>query len=139
MIATIATVLAAVGFGGILTSIVTGLFTKKKTGAEAAEIITRAASGVVTNLEKDIARQRADMDELIKAQREERDRHREEMEQITRAIVLEREENRKVLAQHVAWDAAAAAALNEHGIKVGPVPPLLPERHYLDSRGRPID
>ena len=140
MIATIVTVLAAVGAGGIITAIVSGMFTKKKTGAEAAEIITRAASGVVTNLEKEMLRGRKDIDELIEASREERERHREEMSRVARAGILEREAWREVLAQHVAWDSAAAAALNEHGIQVGPVPPLMPSRHYIDSRtGLPID
>lgn len=140
MITTIVTVLASVGVGGIIASIVSGLFTKKKTGAEAAEIITRAASGVVTNLEKEMLRQREDLDELIQASREERQRHKEEMSHIARAGILEREAWREVLAQHVAWDSAAAVALNERDIKIGPVPPLMPSRHYIDSRtGLPID
>lgn len=139
MISTIVTVLAAVGIGGIITAIVNAIVTKRKTGAEAAEIITRAASGVVTNLEKEMLRQRSDIDELIKASREERTRHREEVSRIVRAIVLEREESRMILAQHVSWDSAAAAALNEHGIQVGPVPPLLPSRHYVDNHGYPIE
>lgn len=139
MIATVATVLAAVGFGGILTSIISGFFTRKKTGAEAAEIITRAAAGTVENLQKSMDRQRDDIDELIKAQREERERHHEEVARIARAIVLEREEWREVLAQHVSWDSAAVAALNAHGIQVGPVPPVIPTRHHVDHRGLPID
>src|SRR5689334_15396392 len=51
--------IAALGAGGIsaiIAAVVTGLFSKKKLGSEATEIITRAASGVVTSIEADMAR-----------------------------------------------------------------------------------
>lgn len=139
MIATIATVLAAVGAGGIISAIVTAIINKKKTGAEAAELITRAATGTVENFQKIMNRMTEDMDELVTAQREERERHREEISRIARAIVLEREESREVLAKHVAWDSAAVAELNDHGLQVGPVPPLLPSKHHFNGQGLPID
>lgn len=131
-VATIVTILAALGVGGIITSVVTGWFSKRKVGAEATEIIQRAASSLVETQQKEIERSRTEMNDLITA-------HREETARIARAIVSEREEWREILRQHVAWDSAAIAALNEHGIGLGPVPPVMPSRHFVDKHGLPLN
>lgn len=130
--ATLALILGALGIGGILTALVTGFFSKRKVGAEATEIIQRAATSLVETQQKEIDRSRSEMNDLITA-------HREETERIARAIVSEREEWREVLRQHVAWDSLAIAALNEAGISLGPVPPVMPSRHFVDKRGLPLN
>jgi len=130
--ATLATILGALGAGGIITAFVTGFFSKRKVGAEATEIIQRAASSLVESQQKEIDRTRTETSELITA-------HREEISRIARAIVSEREEWREVLRQHIAWDSAAIAALNEHGINLGAVPPVMPTRHFVDRSGLPLN
>ena len=111
--------LGAGGFGAIIAAIVTGLFSKKKLGAEATEIITKAASGVVERLEAELARRVEDMAAM-------RLEHKAEVEKITREHSDEREEWRRVLQLHVAWDAIAIAKMGEIGIELPPAPPLLP-------------
>jgi hypothetical protein len=119
----IVAVLGAGGLGAIFAAIVTGLFSKRKLGAEATEIITKAAAGVVTNLQAEIDRQvllrttqateaKAALDLLVKS-------HAEEMDEV-----------RRVLQLHVAWDAIAIAKMAEMGVDLPPAPPLLPARRF---------
>lgn len=122
-------ILGAGGVSAIIAAIVTGLFSKKKLGAEATEIITKAAAGVVTNLQGEVDRQsRAREDAALQ--------HRLDMAAIIEAHDTEMVEVRRVLQLHVAWDTMVKAICHEHGIELPPVPPLLPaqrpERPNLD-------
>ena len=107
------------GLGAIVAAIVAGLFSKRKLGAEATEIITKAAAGVVTNLEAELQRQ-------IKAREDAALQHRLDIAAITEAHDVEMTEVRRVLQLHVAWDAVAIAVVSELGRELPPAPPLLP-------------
>ena len=107
------------GIASIVAAIVAGLFSKKKLGAEATEIITKAAAGVVTSLEAEVKRvERAREDAALQ--------HRLDMSAIMEAHDQEMNEVRRVLQLHVAWDALAIARLAELGVDMPPAPPLLP-------------
>lgn len=112
-------ILGAGGLGAILAAVVTGLFSKHKLGAEATEIITKAAAGVVTNLQLEIDRQ-------VKARQEDAIAHRNATELLIASHGREMAEVRRVLQLHVAWDAIAIARLGDMGIELPPAPPLLP-------------
>lgn len=115
----IVAILGAGGLGAILAAIVTGLFSKRKLGAEATEIITKAAAGVVTNLQAEIDRQ-------VKARQEDAAAHRDATERLIASHNREMAEVRRVLQLHVAWDAIAIARLGDMGVVLPPAPPLLP-------------
>jgi len=114
-------ILGAGGLGAILAAAITGLFSKKKLGAEATEIITKAAAGVVTNLQAEIDRQ-------VLLRQEQATKHVQVIDQIMRAHQTEMEDVRRVLQLHVAWDAIAIARMSEFGVDLPPAPPLLPPR-----------
>lgn len=122
----LAALLGAGGVGAIMAAIVTGLFSKRKLGAEATEIITKAAAGVVTNMQAEIDRQvrRNDLliSEHLSLMHSLREDHRREMEDV-----------RRVLQLHVAWDAIAIARIGELGIDLPPAPPLLPPTYRQSS------
>ena len=118
------TIIGLLGGGGvsaIISAIVAGLFSKKKLGAEATEIITKAAAGVVTNMQAEIDRQ-------VAARHQQVLEHRQAMTDLMAAHDREVEEVRRVLQLHVAWDAIAIAKLADLGIDLPPAPPLLPPR-----------
>lgn len=122
--ATTELIVAALGagsVGAVIAAVVTGLFSKRKLGAEAAEIITRAASGVVKDIEAQLARARQQLTE-------ERDLHQRQMMAVQRDHELELTDIRAVLQLHVAWDTLALAELSKIGVDLPPVPPLLPPR-----------
>lgn len=113
------------GLGAIFAAIIAGLFSKRKLGAEATEIITKAAAGVVTNLEAELHRQ-------IKAREDAALQHRLDMAAVMESHDSEMLEVRRVLQLHVSWDAIAIARVNElakaldSDITLPPAPPLLP-------------
>lgn len=115
--AVLAALLGAGGLGAIVAAIVTGLFSKRKLGAEATEIITKAAAGVVTNLQAEVDRQVARAERLVKD-------HDDAIRLIVIGVNREREETRRVLQLHAAWDHMARERLAEAGIDLPPVPPL---------------
>lgn len=118
------TIVALLGGGGIaaiISAVVAGLFSKRKLGAEATEIITKAAAGVVTNMQ-------AEIDRLIAAAAQRAIDHHQQMTDLMRLHEDEIEEIRKVLQLHVAWDTVVKAECERHGITLPPVPPLLPPR-----------
>ena len=117
--ALVAALLGVGGLGAIVAAIVTGLFSKRKLGAEATEIITKAAAGVVTNMQAEIDRQVRRNEDLIA-------QHIAEMTQMRADHQREKEEVRRVLQLHVAWDAIAIAKLADLDIELPPAPPLLP-------------
>ena len=104
----------------IVGALLNGLINRRKLSAEATEIITRAASGVVERLEDDIERG-----------------ERREQALMLRVADLEAGEieNRRVLQEHAAWDHMAVAALQAAGILDLPdPPPLLPPPHTRVGR-----
>lgn len=119
----IVAVLGAGGFGAILAAVITGLFSKRKLGAEATEIITKAAAGVVTNMQAEIDRQVKRNDDMVLE-------HRTAIATLMKSHADEMEEVRRVLQLHVAWDAIAIARMAEVGITLPPAPPLLPARRF---------
>jgi Glu-tRNA(Gln) amidotransferase subunit E-like FAD-binding protein len=134
-------VLGAGGVGAILAAIIAGLFSKRKLGAEATEIITKAAAGVVTNLQDELIRQQglvtkvtqeAAIEHARLAEQNQADRQdaQDKMKEMAESHALEIEEVRRVLQLHVAWDAIAIAKMAEKGIDLPPAPPLLPARRF---------
>jgi hypothetical protein len=127
----IVAVLGAGGLSAILGAGITALSSKRKLGAEATKIITDAAAGVVTSMEHQLER-------AEKARQEDQERHEAAIAKMAAAHVAEREEWRRVLQLHVAWDGIAISKLAELGVKDMPAtPPLLPARRYVDSHGFP--
>ena len=116
------TIVALLGGGGIaaiISAIVAGLFSKKKLGAEATEIITKAAAGVVTNMQAEIDRQ-------VLARQDQAVAHHEAITSMMASHEREIEDIRRTLQLHVAWDVMAIAKLRELGLDMPPTPPLLP-------------
>lgn len=106
-------ILAVLGTGTVTAvagAVVTGLFSRKKLGADATEIITRAATGVVEQFQEDNARLREANARLVQTVED------------LRAMV---EDHTRVLQLHVAWDSIVVAKLAEAGITdLPPAPPV---------------
>jgi hypothetical protein len=136
---TAAFLVAFLGGGGIFVvagAIVTGLFSKRKLGAESTEIIQRAASGVVKDMERQIASAKADMADMklqhtasLTALSLE---HTATVKKLELNHSEEREDWRRVLQLHVAWDYIAIEKLSHLGIELPEPPPILPP---IDRRG----
>lgn len=118
----IITALGAGGLGAIAAATIAGLFSKRKLGAEATEIITKAASSVVERLEAELRRNAEDRD-LLRAE------HTSEIASLRADFGRQREAWRRVLQLHIAWDAIAIAKLDELGVNLPPAPPITPEEH----------
>lgn len=133
-------IVAALGsgaVGAVIAALVTGLFTKRKLGAEATEIITKAASGVVESLNGEMVRMTSTLATVRLEAAEAEARHKVERAADKASHDLQRAEDkarharemeavRRVLQLHVAWDLLARAKLSEHGIDLPDAPPLLP-------------
>ena len=119
--------LGAGGVGAVGAAVITGFFSKKKLGAEAAEIITKAAAGVVTQLENQLTRATRQVED-------QRAEHARVVTAIRRDHQIEMEDVRAVLQLHVAWDTLALSKLHEIGVDLPPVPPLLPPRLQGEPR-----
>lgn len=132
--------LSAGGLGAILAAIVTGLFSKKKLGAEATEIITKAAAGVVASLNSEIDR----LTRMIARQDEEhrlalermKDESRRELSRIKSDHLIQMGEVKRVLELHTAWDQVAISRLMEIGIELPPAPDLMPRFMQQGSMDR---
>lgn len=123
--------LAILGTGGIsaiITAVIAAIASKRKLGAEAADIITKAAAGVVTSLQAELDRQ---VEARVVQQRE----HREQMDALIEGHAEEMAEVRRVLQLHVAWDAIAIAKMAEFGVELPEAPPLLPARRFHHDHG----
>lgn len=119
----IVAVLAALGLGAIISALVAGLFSRRKLGAEATQLIQSAASGVVKDMESQLLRQQSEHERQMMQQHED---HRRGMERIMADHEREMSVVRDVLQQHVTWDYEATRELEKVGIKLPPPPPLLP-------------
>lgn len=106
-------VLGTLGIGSVVAAVVSGLFSRKKLGADATQIITQAAAGVVERTEADNARLRAEVAEerLMREQRE---------NELRRLI----DQHTRVLQLHAAWDHIAVERLAAAGIELPEPPPL---------------
>lgn len=113
----------AAGVAAIITAIITGFASKRKLGAEAAEIITQAAAGVVKNLQAEIDRQ-------VTVREDQARQYVETIDAIVESHEEEMDEVRRVLQLHVAWDAIAIAKMAEFGVDLPEAPPLLPARRF---------
>jgi hypothetical protein len=112
-------VLGVGGLSAVIAAIITGIFSKRKLGAEATEIITKAAAGVVTSLQSELDRSKA-------AREAQQTEHEAAVAKILEDHASEMDNVRRVLQLHVAWDAIAIARLAELGVELPPAPPLLP-------------
>ena len=101
--------------GGVIIAIANGAFFKRRTKAEAAELIQRAASGLTTSVT-------AELERMAKSHAQDRDDWRAE-----RARWRDREDQwRATLQLHAAWDALVYARVLDARIEVPEPPPLLP-------------
>lgn len=116
-------ILGTGGFSAILGAMITGLFSKRKLGAEATEIITKAAAGVVTNMQAEIDRQVKRYDDVVAE-------HKEEVAALMASHAEELTEFRRTLQLHAAWDALVRVKMAEHGVDLPPAPPLTPARRF---------
>lgn len=134
--ALLAAILGAGGLGAIFAAIVTGLFSKRKLGAEATEIITKAAAGVVTNMQAEIDRQVARNEILVTEHRREMQGlvtdHRREVDKLVDDHDAKMAEMRDVLQLHGAWDFLVVEKMADVGVELPPAPPLLPPPKYRD-------
>lgn len=143
-------ILAILGTGGLASIVgagVNGYLARRKLGAEATQIITQAAGGVVELMNEELARakdnltkeaaERARLGERVRnlEQAQEKQRQEFEAEMRAREIVWQRVEKewREALQLHVAWDEVAILKMQEAGVELPPAPPLYPPRTY--SRG----
>ena len=124
---TLFNMLGSAGITAVLLLVITAVINRRKLGAEtdnisatATKAITDAASGVVERIEGDNLRLRASI-ERLEAAEDKHDRDRREW-------ALEREEWRRALQLHAAWDALAITKMNEAipPIDLPDAPPLTP-------------
>ena len=124
---TLFNMLGSAGITAVLLLVITAVINRRKLGAEtdnisatATKAITDAASGVVERIESDNLRLRASI-ERLEASDVKHERARREWD-------LEREEWRRVLQVHAAWDALAVTRMNEAipPIELPDAPPLTP-------------
>lgn len=131
-------VLAGGGVSAVVAAMVTGFFSKKKLGAEATEIITNAAAGVVTSMQGQLSRS-------DQARHDDQLRHERAMASMAEAHVKERREWQKVLQLHVAWDVMAIARMAEAAqsdsqiLPLPPPPPVTPAQRFVDDNGYPLN
>lgn len=102
--------LGSAALAAIAGAIINGIINRRKLGAEATEIITKAASGVVERLEAERARI-ANENVILR-------------ERVT-ALEAREDADRAVLQLHAAWDHLAVQALARAGITDLPQPPPL--------------
>lgn len=108
--------LASATVGALLLAVVNGLFSKRKLSAEATDIITRAASGVVERLESENARVIAGNIALA-AKVESQQAMVEELKRAVRA-------QGEAIAIHAFWESQAVTVARDHGIDLPEPPPL---------------
>lgn len=129
-----AQLLASGALATVLAAVINGVMNRRKLGAEATQIITDAASSVVTRLEQENAREHQanrDLRVEVKALRAEVDRftarERQRDEDMRNLVVT--------LQIHAAWDFAVLEALEKTGDgefrRLRPPPPLLPPQMNL--------
>ena len=109
--------LSATG-AGVLGAIVNGVINRRKLGAEATNIITQAATGVVERLEAEV--ERKDRQSLADHVRIQGLEARFEDNDITLRAM------REALQVHAVWDHRVIVELGKHGVMLPAPPPLMP-------------
>jgi len=126
----IVAILGGTGLGAVAGAVVNGMFSKRKLGAEATEIITQAASGVVKDVTAELERKSIEMARMRSEHSEQlvqmRQEHNSQLERILADHIEEMDAVRVVLQLHVAWDAVAIQELGRIGITLPEPPPLYP-------------
>jgi hypothetical protein len=117
--AVLAAILGVGGLSAIISAVVAAVSSRRKLGAEATDIITKAAAGVVLNLQAEIDRQ-------VAMRHEEATRSQKALETLMADHSREMSDVREVLQLHVAWDSIAIAKMAELGVQLPAAPPLLP-------------
>jgi hypothetical protein len=151
--ATTTIVVAVLSSGAIATvvgAIINGAFTKRKLSAEATEVITNAASSVVTQIEKQrddlrvemVALKTEHIAELERCRNESTQQikkligdHLAEVSKLNSAHAQEREDWKHFLQLHVAWDWLAIEKLALADITLPDPPPILPRDAKPDAVG----
>jgi hypothetical protein len=108
-------IVGAGGVGAIFTATLNALVNRKRLGAQAADIIQRAAAGVVTTLQDEDARKGRRIEDL--------ERKEDLLEKRVACLERERDADRHAQQLHAAWDHLAIQQLGE-GSKLPPPPPL---------------
>jgi sialic acid synthase SpsE len=122
-----AVVIAVIGaLGVIFGGIITGIFNRRKLGADASKIITDAAAGAVELLRGENTRILAEVHEI-----------RDEAEQARNEAQMAREETyqlrqdarvtRDMAVAHSVWDVQAVEMAEAQGVHLPPAPPLYPQ------------
>lgn len=129
--ALLAAMLGTAGVGTIVGALIAGLFARRKLGAEATEIISRAASGVVQDISATLERKSVEMATMRSEHSAQlvqmREEHDAQLRRMREDHATELDAVRVVLQLHVAWDAVAISELGRLGINLPPAPPLLPD------------
>ena len=122
-------VLGTAGVASVLGALVTGAFNRKKLGADATEIITKAATGVVERIEAENTRLNSELgnernarhrlERELEAERAAREKLSREMDRFRRLAI----QHTHILQMHAAWDALAVSALEKAGVDGMPKPP----------------
>lgn len=121
-----AVVIAIIGAVGVVAGgIITALFTRRRTSAEAGKIITDAAAGVVEILRTENTRVLAETHAAREEARMARDEARLARQESSALAVRERQ-TRDMVVAHTMWDQQAKEIAADHGIELPPVPPLYP-------------
>jgi hypothetical protein len=115
-------ILAIVGAGGVgavFTATLNALMQRKRLGAQAADIIQRAAAGVVATMQEEDARKSRRIKEL-----EDRE---DLLERRVGILENERDADRHAQQLHAAWDHLAITELGK-STELPPPPPLYAKR-----------
>ena len=105
--------LGAGSIGAIFLAVINGFFGRRKLSAEATQIITDAAGGLVQRLDDQVR----DYDTRFKAVSADLDRERRERQQHERSTD-------ERLAIHAAWDRGVVLEAQQQGFHLPPPPPL---------------
>lgn len=109
-------VIASLGSAGFIGAVVNGVINRRKLGAEATDLITRAASTIVDRLEAENIR----LAGRVLALEQQAAGHDANLRKV-------RHDLRNELQMHTQWDFEAVAALSAAGVDFALPPPLLPQ------------
>jgi hypothetical protein len=108
-------IIGAGGAGAVFTATMNAIMQRKRLGAQAADIIQRAAAGVVATMQDEDARKGRRIAEL--------ERREELLEKRVDCLERERDADRHAQMLHAAWDHLALQELGAD-TKLPPPPPL---------------
>ena len=137
-------ILGTASVAAVFGAVVTGLFNRRKLGAEATQVITEAAKGVVERIQAELDRKTADFsrerERFTVEVQELRAAHKRQAEEFTAELEAREtrwrrieEDWRQALQLHAAWD---ALAVQHAGSALPSVPPLYPPQKVTGHRDR---